>query len=419
VKAAEGLFEALPQLIIQMYIVIRYYLEPVHRKTDFLDVASRTDVMGPAVDPDYDHHCTMFTTMSELKAEWEDLITFDFASESEREHVLPWSVDPFFSQSCTACGYVWQDEPKQCVQDVTVFQTVIFSIVTGLLSNASTIATLPEKVRGQWRGPFFLLIFSQVLLRLLCLSLFSTVLSLVDPTGFNGIFIFFMLLVYSVQVLFAKTHNADKLREQFALSLGRKQIRAEAVQKTQTRVFVESTYTVLKLQRVQTGFQLNSKPLRTGKYGSKILQIEKGDKIRTKEKRYLTYDHGICRVRLDAGWVSVQDKKGTMLLKPDEESKLNAKHLEAGFFEKAWVGLLTLIMPVKFDTIKNLHKSNPDMEDKIPFLVRNFFNIVMYFPFLGCALWNADSYGAMVSILSPPPIAASLGTAYCLRLESN
>ena len=53
------------------------------------------------------------------------------------------------------------------------------------------------------------------------------------------------------------------------------------------------------------------------------------------------------------------------MLAPRAKIATDTDAANVGFIEKFWIGMLTIIVPVSFDTIKNLHKSNPAQEGPV------------------------------------------------------
>ena len=380
VKASEGIFEAVPQMLLQSYIILRYILEPVHRKKEWVWHGNPTPPGEFPTQPE----CEMFTTMSQLKADFSALIDGgELLSGDDSSPVLPWDADPEFGPNCVACGFVFHPEDNQCAQNMTAFFAVVLSITIGLFSNATTIAMLPEVVRMQWRVAFFFLILMQVTLRLLCITMFSTVTSLIDITGFNFFFFVWVMVLYGTQVWISKSHRADLVIRKGVIH-GRQAARKEAiVQRRMKHVMLVRSYDVLKNQKVQCGSSLDSEYRRQGKAR---VEVYVGDRIESKELVYLR--GGITRVRIGAGWLSLQGAKGVQMLKPTNKGDEMLHKPER--LEKFWIGLLTLILPVKFDTIKNLQKSNPSQEMTQAFVFRMAFNIVMLLPFIVAFVVGAD-----------------------------
>ena len=156
--------------------------------------------------------------------------------------------------------------------------------------------------------------------------------------------------------------------------------------KKQRRQKLLTTYIVLQKQPLQARKELDSQYIKTRSKANPdewvLKYVQPGNVITTVESDWLPC--GKQRVQLRAGWLSVFDDAGRPLVKVHSRNDKVALTGEvvATPAEKAWIGLLTIVVPVQFDTIKNLHKSNPSQENVVSFGLRMMFNILMTMPFI-------------------------------------
>ena len=286
---------------------------------------------------------------------------------------------PYYNQTCQDCPRTTFDASSgECLSNTEVWFALARSIGIGLVSTSSSIALLPEFVRMQWRISFMFYVLCQILFRVLAMTMAATVASL---TGNLPLFGGFFAGTFLIQVAISSPRRAAEVAEAMK-ARNVKALRKEVyAQKKLARTKILTDYTVIIGQPLQQGPNLDSAFVRhVVKHVSRVKKVKPGDVIKTVETEWLP--NGKQRVRLNAGWLSVQNSRGEIMLAPRAKTATDTDAANVGFIEKFWIGMLTIIVPVSFDTIKNLHKSNPAQEGPVSFFIRVWINALMTMPFV-------------------------------------
>ena len=398
VKAAEGLFEAVPQLLLQGFILFRLFLEPLRPMN-----SNPTAGDGGIVD---EGGCQSYVSWSELYADETVSMTppDQCVLEATRGSQLEVLNSPAGLEltanwtSCTAssayfpathCGGTLQNcsrvefdvDHNECLSSSDVWQQLARSITIGLVSTSSSIAILPETVRGQWRVAFAMYILCQVLFRVFAFTMAATVAVLI---GKPELFALALVVMYLIQACISSPKRVE-LAKQMMRDKNTAQAKKDRIlEEKQARSKIMTDYSVLVQQPLQAHAARDSAFVQTrdkvtGNWSPKMVNV--GDVINTLELEHLPC--GAQRVKLKSGWLSVHGHKGVPLLmpRPQQNAANAAVELVATPQEKLWIGLLTIIVPVQFDTIKNIHKSNPDTETGLSFGLRVCFNVLLTLPF--------------------------------------
>lgn len=487
VKAAEGLFESVPQLLLQAFILFRIILEPLRPPApdgsfygtqctregtsecthDPAEVRQQGTELARAGGPDWANGvpagnpwipgepfnaeenapcgADTFVTWTQLLEEAEfgggwgtggmrapDACVFPDETyhragyslhmqdylDSTREIVdgalqPGWNctlASPYHPSHCNDCPMTTYSEVEghsygECLSSSTIWSQLAISVSSGLLSTSSSVAMLPENVRGQWRIFFGLYIVCQVIFRVFALMMAATVFSI---SGNAWIFWVMFMSMYATQSLISKPRRIDIAKEMLKQRNARV-LQKELMQQRKMAVSrVSADYDVMEMQYITAGSAVSSPVVQEfNKQTGKMVaaKVNPGDVVHSVESEWLP--SGLHRVKLKKGWLNIQDKNGKMLLKirDDGLSSGTEDDMVVGWREKLWIGLLTIIVPVQFDTIKNIHKSNPRQETFISFGLRMLFNLIMtapylyYYPLVGT---NEDMIGEVPYTYSQP-----------------
>ena len=448
VKAAEGLFESVPQLLLQAFILFQIFMEPL-RPPAPVD-ASYGSVCTPGLGAGgcefgsdhkevfganwtagtpraFDTCGDQFKTWTQLLQEHEsntgdavgfvapdacllldeeylregyslqlmdaigakrNLDTGFLVPEAYRE--FGWNcttMSPYYPDHCSDCALteyvVWElngVEHKECLSSYTNWAQLAVSVGSGLLSTSSSIAMLPENVRVQWRIAFGGYIVCQVVFRVSALMMATTIFSI---RGEAHLFWVMFLSIYIVQALISEPRRIAIAKEMLRQKSTRQAQKELKLQQKMAVSKIMVDYDVSVEQSVTVGPDLSSVAVKefNSKTGQNLVQkVRPGDIIHTVGTEWLP--NGMQRVEISKGrWLSVQDAEGAILLKARKEER-NNDTIMTSWREKMWIGLLTIIVPVQFDTIKNIHKSNPRQENFISFCLRMLFNVLMTLPFM-------------------------------------
>ena len=404
VKAAEGLFESVPQLLLQGFILFRLYLEPLRPVDEEWSSTVGEDVRRDNV-LDNSTCSASYTSWTELLANRghpqrmlppdacvPDLLLYgaelDANLVSQLSNISNCTVDSlyhpdnFCNRNSDGCALIELDG-DECVSSFAVWSVLARSITVGLISISTSVAMLPEDVRGQWRIAFALYILCQILFRVFSFTMALTIATLLEQ---EHIFAITFALLYIIQALISVPKRV-KIVNDAVRAKNLKQARKERLlAKKQRRQKLVTTYIVITKQPLQARKELDSQYIKVRSKSNPdewvTKYVQPGNVITTVESDWLPC--GKQRVQLRAGWLSVFDNAGRPLIKVHSRDKRVALTGEvvATPSEKAWIGLLTIVVPVQFDTIKNLHKSNPSEETGLSFGLRVVFNILMTLPFI-------------------------------------
>ena len=369
VKAAESLFEAVPQLLLQGFILFRLYLEPLRPMDEEWEPPldqQGTPPPAPADGPPPpaqgsggasgsapaplvrgpvnmgeavldDGRCLSYVSWSELMSRtagrmmppdrcvpdvlWTaegidpQLTHYAFTDSWAQANTCTNNSAYFPDTYCTDCARTTFDsDHNECLSSDDVWLQLAYSITIGLCSISTSIAMLPETVRGQWRIVFALYIVCQVLFRVFAFTMAATVAVLL---GRPELFFLALALMYGVQA-FISVPKRVELAKQLLKDKNASQAKKERIlAKKQARSKVMTDYDVLKQQPLQATAARDSAFVKhrnevTGTWTAKMVNV--GDVINTIENEWLPC--GQQRVQLRSGWLSVHDSKGAPLLKP-------------------------------------------------------------------------------------------------------
>lgn len=284
---------------------------------------------------------------------------------------------------CTGCATLFDLEGNECLASFEVWSKLARSIAIGLLSISSSMALLPELVRGQWRVAFGLYILCQILFRVLSFTMALTVASF---RGNVSLFYVFFAFLYMIQATISQPKRVEIVKESLKQKNLKQMQKERQLERKQQKTLLVAEYDVLIEQPLQARKELDSQFVRTRSKKNPdewvVKKVRPGDVITTMESDWLPC--GKQRVQLRAGWLSVFDEKGLKMIqvRKRQQNVDAAGAIVATPQEKLWIGLLTIIVPVQFDTIKNIHKSNPQQETKLSFYLRVWFNVMMTAPFI-------------------------------------
>ena len=383
VKAAEGLFESVPQLLLQGFILFRLFLEPLRPVDEsWPDSRAGSGLTGPSgrrpLQPVADN---LNNTCAAAYTSWTELL----ANVAEPQRMLPpdacvpdlpmniaetsvWALDTNLvsrlanASNCTLdslyhpdnfcnrnsnCVLMELNDESECVSSFEVWWVLARSITVGLCSISTSIAMLPEQVRGQWRTVFALYILCQILFRVFSFTMALTVATLTEN---EYIFVIAFLFLYLIQAVISVPKRVQIVND-VVKAKNLKQIQKErTLAKKQRRMKLLTEYVVIEKQALQARKELDSQFIKTRSKANPdewvIKYVQPGNVIRTIESDWLPC--GKQRVQLKAGWLSVFDDRGKPLIRVQNRNKSLAQTGEvvATPQEKLWIGLLTIIVPV-------------------------------------------------------------------------